>query len=85
MATLMPLVQAVIVGVFALAGIVITQSWTTRRDNTKRRLDLAEEVLALFYETADAIRFIRSPAQPGDGSTRQRRDGENAKEVDRLR
>jgi hypothetical protein len=26
----------------------------------KRRLELAEEVLALFYETADAIRFIRA-------------------------
>jgi hypothetical protein len=80
----MPIIQACIVGRLALIGIVLTQSWTTRRDYAKRRLDLASEVLALFYEVDDAIRFIRSPAQPGDGSTRQRRDGENAKEAAAL-
>jgi hypothetical protein len=80
----MQILQACIVGGLALIGIVLTQSWTTRRDYTKRRLDLAAEVLALFYEVEDAIRFIRSPAQPGDGSTRQRREGETDKEAAAL-
>lgn len=81
MSTVIPLIQALIVGGFALAGIVITQTWTTRRDYTKRRIDLAEEVLALFYEAEEAIRFIRSPAGwVGEGSSRQRRDNERQEE-----
>jgi hypothetical protein len=43
MDTFIPLIQALIVGGFALAGIVVTQSWTTRRDYTK-------------HETADRAR-----------------------------
>lgn len=81
MGNLMPLVQAVIVGLFALAGIVVTQSWTSRREYAKRRLELAEEVLALFYEAREAIVNIRNPGGfGGEGSTRQRRDNETEQE-----
>ncbi len=37
----------------------------------KRKLELAEEVLVLFYEAQDAIRYIRNPfGYGGEGSTR---------------
>jgi hypothetical protein len=38
--------NGLIVAGLALLGIVITQLWITHRGHTKRRLDLAEEVLA---------------------------------------
>jgi hypothetical protein len=76
-----PLLQALIVGLLALFGIVITQSWTTRRDRAKRRIELAEEVLALFYEVREAIRSIRSPGGwVGEGGTRKRGDRETEEE-----
>lgn len=72
-----PLLQAFIVGFLALIGIILTQTWTTRREYAKRKIDLAEEVLALFYEVRDAIRAIRSPFSSGsEGSTRQRQEHE---------
>jgi hypothetical protein len=85
MSTLMPLVQAVIVGILALVGIIITQAWTTRREYTKRRAELAEEVLALCYEAEDAIRAIRSPGVwTGEGGSRRRRENERAEESNML-
>jgi len=48
MKELMPIVQAVIVGLLALAGIALTLSWTTPREYAKRRIEFAEEVLAQF-------------------------------------
>ena len=58
MEALVALMQALVVGSLALFGIVLTQSWTTRREYSKRRIEFAEEVLALFYEVRDAFRFI---------------------------
>jgi hypothetical protein len=47
----------------------------------KRRIDLAEEVLSLFYQARDAIKIIRNPAQwEGEGSTRKRKDGKRPDE-----
>ena len=77
----MPIIQSLIVGILALFGIVIAQSWTTRRDYTKRRIDLAEEVLALFYEAEDAIRMIRSPFGYSDIGSRPKREKETAEEA----
>lgn len=46
--------------VAAWVAIYGIDSW--RREHTgKRRLELAEDSLALFYEAADAIKHIRSP------------------------
>jgi hypothetical protein len=79
----MPLVQAVIVGLFALAGIVITQAWTTQRERQKGRLELAEDVLALFYEAREAIAAIRNPfSWFNDGGTRQRASYETDREAE---
>jgi len=54
------------------AGAVIIGVNAWRREYVgKRRLELAEEVLALFYEARDAIRFMRNPfGYGGEGSTR---------------
>lgn len=42
------------------AAIWGINSWR-REAQWKRKYDLAEEVLSLFYESRDKIRFIRSP------------------------
>jgi len=50
---------SILLGIFvAIYGI---DSW--RREHTgKRKIELAEDVLALFYEASDAIRHMRHPA-----------------------
>lgn len=48
----------------------------------KRRIELAESVLALFYEAEDAIRAIRNPfSHVGEGSTRKRGEYESDEEA----
>jgi hypothetical protein len=43
----------------------------------RRRIKLSEEILVLFYEARDAIRFMRSPlGYVGEGESRPARDGE---------
>jgi len=60
----------------ALAVLVGVHAWK-REFVGKRRIELAESVLALFYEVEDAIRQIRSPHSfEGEGSTRKRADDE---------
>jgi len=56
----LPLLQTLAGAGAAITGIVVTQLWTTQREHAKRRLEVAENMLAQFYEVADAIRFIRS-------------------------
>jgi len=47
----------------------------------KRNIELAEEVLALFYEAKDAIRAIRRPPIfQGEGSTRKPQEEETSQE-----
>ena len=47
----------------------------------KRKLELAEEVLALFYEARDVISYIRNPFSfGGEGSTRMAAENESAEE-----
>jgi nucleoside phosphorylase len=47
------------------------------REESKRRSELAQEVLALFYEIRDVIRFVRSVHVLGQKSTRPRRELES--------
>jgi len=48
----------------------------------KRQIELAEEVLSLFYQAHDAIEAIRSPlGYSTEGSTRKRRDDETPKQT----
>jgi hypothetical protein len=47
----------------------------------KRRLELAEEVLALFYEARDTINYIRNPfSYAGEGGTRNAGPNESPEE-----
>ncbi len=63
---------SVILASVITAGTVIYGISAWRREYVgKRKLELAEEVLALFYEARDAIRFIRNPVSfVGEGGTR---------------
>jgi len=62
------------------AVIVGVNAWH-REYVGKRRLELAEEVLSLFYEVRDVIRYIRNPfGYGGEGSTRNASPNESPEE-----
>ena len=73
---------SVIVASLAASAAVIHGVTTWRREYIgKKRLDLAEEVLALFYEATDAIADIRSPfGYEGEGTTRKSTPNETPEE-----
>ena len=73
---------SIIVASVITSGVVIYGVNAWHREYTgKRKLELAEEVLALFYEARDAIRIIRSPASyGGEGSTRNAAPNETPQE-----
>ena len=51
----------------------------------KRRIELAEDVLALAYEVQEIIKFIRSPfSSTTEGKSRARNDRETAEETELL-
>jgi len=59
---------AITASIVAIYGI---NSWR-REFKGKRQMELAEDVLALFYRARDAIRAIRSPfGYAGEGTTRK--------------
>jgi len=60
------------VSLIIAAWVVIIGVNAWRREYIgKRRIELAEEVLSLFYEARDVIRYIRNPfGYGGEGSTR---------------
>ena len=48
----------------------------------KKKQELAEEVLVLFYQARDAIRSIRNPfGRVGEGVSRQKKDNETEKQT----
>jgi hypothetical protein len=71
----------VLASIFAIYGI---DAW--RREHVgKRRIELAEEVLALFYQARDAIESIRSPfGFGGEGSSRKPDPNENPNHKEAL-
>lgn len=74
-------ITAVSVAIAALAFMAGINAW--RREFVgKRRIELAENVLALFYEAQDAIREIRSPfSDIGEGSSRKHSGPETEEET----
>lgn len=47
----------------------------------KRKIEIAEELLAGFFEVRDAIAYIRNPfSSVGEGAARKRKEGESAGE-----
>lgn len=76
------ILQTISVVVAALAVALSVTAWR-RTELGKRRIELAEETLALFYEARGAIRMIRSPfGTVGEGKTRKRGEGEREEEAE---
>ena len=82
--TITDVITAISVAIAALAFVAGVNAWR-REFIGKRRIELAENVLALFYEAQDAIREIRSPFSfGGEGSTRKRSEHEREEETQFL-
>jgi len=78
--TIPDVITAVSVMVAAIAFVCGINAWK-REFVGKRRIELAETVLAMFYEAQDAIREIRNPFSfGGEGKTRERSDNERQEE-----
>lgn len=74
-------VSVILASLFVIYGI---DSW--RREFVgKRQMELAEEVLALFYQARDIIRAIRSPfGYEGEGTTRKPAPNERPEDKEAL-
>ena len=69
---------SVIIGALALISGI--RAWK-REYIGKRKIELAEDTLMLFYQARDAIREIRNPfGRIGEGSSRQKGDNETDKQ-----
>ncbi len=63
-----------------ITTIIAIYAWK-KEFKGKRKIELAEEVLALFYEARDAIRAIRNPfGFQGEGATRKPQENEAQEE-----
>ncbi|MCK4298615.1 MAG: hypothetical protein KAX80_03735 [Planctomycetes bacterium] len=77
-------VTAVSIVVAAVVAVYGISSWR-REARGKRQMELAEDVLALFYEARDMIMAIRSPfGHSGEGRTRKGRAGETPEQKEVL-
>lgn len=79
--TIADAITAVSVAIAAFAFVWGVNAW--RREFVgKRRIELAESVLAQFYEAEEAIRDIRNPfSYVGEGKTRQRAENESPEDA----
>lgn len=69
-------ISSVAVLIAALTFIAGVSAWR-REFIGKRRIELAESVLAMFYEAEDVIKQIRNPSSfVGEGNTRKREEKE---------
>jgi hypothetical protein len=74
-------ISIIVASAVAVWGI---NSWR-RETKWKRKYELAEEVLSLFYECREKFQVIRSPlGYAGEGKTRKRNDHETPEETERL-
>ena len=74
------LLQTASVAIAAATAVWGINSW--RREFVgKKRIDLAEDVLARFYEVQDAVAYMRSPmGYVGEGSSREPHQNESSTE-----
>ena len=73
---------SVILGALALISGI--RAWK-REYIGKRKIEIAEDTLMLFYQARDAIREIRNPfGRSGEGSSRQKADNETERETELL-
>lgn len=70
------IITSISVAIAALSFVSGVSAWK-REFIGKRQIELAESVLAMFYEVEDAIREIRNPfAYTDEGKSRKRADNE---------
>jgi hypothetical protein len=75
------LARTIAVGFAAGTAVYSINAWR-RELSGKRKYELAEEVLALFYQTRDHIAFIRNPGgNSQEGKSRKPIDGETPEEA----
>jgi len=74
------------VAVFAACWAIISGIGAWKREFIgKRQIELAEQVLAKFFEVRDAIAFIRNPfSSLSEGSTRERSESESKEQANLL-
>lgn len=74
------------VSVFAACWAIISGIGAWKREFIgKRQIELAEQVLAKFFELRDAVAYIRNPfSQSDEGSTRKRSDHETPEQSQLL-
>lgn len=78
--TITDVITSISVAIAAIAFVAGINAWK-REFVGKRCIELAETVLALFYEAQDAIREIRNPFSfVGEGTTRKRSEHEREEE-----
>ena len=78
--TITDVITAVSVAIAAISFMAGVSAWR-REFIGKRRIELAETVLALFYEAEDAIREIRNPFSfNSEGNSRKRVETETEEE-----
>ena len=81
--TCIEIIKAISIIIASLVAIYGLDSWR-RELRDKRRIELAEETLTLFYQAFDAINYMRFPGSYGyEGKSREKEEGESddAKEV----
>jgi hypothetical protein len=82
--TIPDVITAISVAIAAISFVTGVNAWK-REFVGKRRIELIENVLALFYEAQDAIREIRNPFSfGGEGTTRKRSEHEREEETQLL-
>lgn len=76
------IIQSICVITASITAIYGISTWR-REAKWKRKYELAEEVLSLFYECKEKISIIRSPmSYVGEGKTRKRNENEKAEETE---
>ena len=79
-----PAFCAITAAIVAIIVVALNQKATTLREYTKRRLDLADDMLAALYEADEAIREIRSRTSVLEGRSRPRGNSETPSETAAL-
>lgn len=75
------IVQTVLVLITTVVAVMGINSWRAQLIGGKR-IELAEDVLARFYQAADAIRYMRNPfTQANEGRSRPRGERESDEEA----
>ncbi len=81
---ILQVIESLAVVAATLVAVLGIGSWRAEVRG-RREYELAEEVLALFYEAKDRIKFIRNPwTMTGEGRTRKPREGEPEEAKDAL-